>query len=108
MKHRWYSQIATFFLGASWRIFLGALMAGAVWAPAGAGEPDKYLRGYVDSLLDSRFPGLGLRSQVISTEGTVKLTSRTCLGPSQKRDVEYLLGKTGQVKEIQWGLSTDW
>ena len=90
------------------RLFLGALVAATVFAPASAAGPEEvYLRGYVDSLLDSRFPGLGLRSQVISADGTIKLSSRTCLGPSQKRDVEYLLGKTGQVKEIEWGLSTD-
>ncbi|MBI5782438.1 MAG: DUF1207 domain-containing protein [Gammaproteobacteria bacterium] len=78
-----------------------------VWAPAGAGEAEQYLRGYIDSLLDSRYPGLGLRSQLVSTDGTVTLTSRTCLGPSQKRDVVYLLAKTGRVKNIQWDLSTD-
>lgn len=83
------------------------MAAATVFATASAAGSEEYLRGYVDSLLDSRFPGLGLRSQVVSADGTVKLTSRTCLGPSQKRDVEYLLGKTGQVKEIQWGLSTD-
>ncbi len=86
---------------------MGALIVGAVWVPAEAGAPEEYLRGYVDSLLDSRYPGLGLRSQVISTDGTVTLTSRTCLGPSQKRDVAYLLTKTGRVKTIQWGLLTD-
>src|SRR3989344_2727168 len=107
MKYRRYRQIISFFLGASRRIFLGALIAGAVWVPAGAGEPEEYLRGYVDSLLDSRYPGLGLRSQLVSTDGTVTLTSRTCLGPSQKRDVVYLLTKTGRVKNIQWDLSTD-
>src|SRR3989344_6799053 len=107
MKYRRYRQIISFFLGASRRIFLGALIAGAVWVPAGAGEPEEYLRGYVDSLLDSRYPGLGLRSQVISADGTVTLTSRTCLGPSQKRDVAYLLTKTGRAETIRWGLSTN-
>lgn len=95
------------FPGILLRLFLGALAAVTVFAPASAAGPEEYLRGYVDSLLDTRFPGLGLRSRVISTDGMVKLTSRTCLGPSQRRDVEYLLGKTGQVKEIQWDLSTD-
>jgi hypothetical protein len=96
-----------FFPGFLFRLFLGALVAATVFAPASAAGPEEYLRGYVDSLLDSRFPGLGLRSRVISADGTVLLSSRTCLGPSQKRDVEYLLGKTGQVKAIQWDLSTD-
>lgn len=89
------------------RLLLGALMAAAVFAPASAAGPEEYLRGYVDSLLDSRFPGLGLRSQVISTDGTVKLSSHTCLGPSQKRDVLYLLTTTGRVQNVQWDLSTD-
>lgn len=90
------------------RLFLGALIAAAVSAPASAIGPEEYLRGYVDSLLDSRFPGLGLRSQVIAADsGTVKLSSRTCLGPSQKRDVLYLLTTTGRVKNVQWDLSTD-
>jgi len=96
-----------FFPEILFRLFLGVLITATVFAPASAAGPEEYLRGYVDSLLDTRFPGLGLRSQIISADGTVKLTSRTCLGPSQKRDVEYLLGKTGQVNEIQWGLSTD-
>ncbi len=95
------------FPGILFRLFLGALIAGAVLVPAEAGEREEYLRGYVNSLLDTRFPGLGLRSQVISADGTVMLTSRTCLGPSQKRDVAYLLTKTGRVKSIQWDLSTD-
>ncbi|MCR4300635.1 MAG: DUF1207 domain-containing protein [Sulfuricaulis sp.] len=88
-------------------VFLLALLMGAGFAPASAGEPEEYLRGYVNSLLDSRYPGLGLRSQVISADGTVKLISSTCLGSSQKRDVAYLLTKTGRVKTIQWGASTD-
>lgn len=89
------------------RVFPGLLLAVACIAPAAAGEPEEYLRGYVDSLLDSRFPGLGLRSQVMSAGGTVTLSSHTCLGPSQKRDVEYLLGMTGRVQRILWDLSTD-
>jgi hypothetical protein len=95
------------FPGILFRLFLGALIAGAVLVPAEAGEREEYLRGYVNSLLDTRFPGLGLRSQVISADGAVTLTSRACLGPSQKRDVAYLLTKTGRVKSIQWDLSTE-
>lgn len=87
-------------------MFLGALIVVTLLAAAQAGEPEEYLRGYVDSLLDSRYPGLGLRSQVISVDGTVTLTSRICLGPSQKRDVAYLLTKTGRVQTIRWDLST--
>lgn len=107
MKRRRCSTIILSHLVALRRVFLGVLVVATVFAPASAAGPEEYLRGYVDSLLDSRFPGLGLRSRVISVDGTVTLTSRTCLGPSQKRDVEYLLGKTGQVKNVVWDLSTD-
>lgn len=89
------------------RIFLVAFLVGVGMAPVFAGEPEEYFRGYVDSLLDSRYPGLGLRAKAITVEGAVTLTSYTCLGPSQKRDVAYLLTKTGRVKTIQWDLSTN-
>lgn len=107
MRQQWSSRIAHFFPEAPWRIFLCVLVVSVVSVPAAAGEPEEYLRGYVDSLLDGRYPGLGLRSEVISADGSVTLTSRICLGPSQKRDVAYLLTKTGRVKTIQWGLSTN-
>lgn len=107
MKCRRCSSIIIFHLETLRLVFLGVLVVATVLVPASAAGPEEYLRGYVDSLLDSRFPGLGLRSRVISADGTVALTSRTCLGPSQKRDVEYLLGKTGQVKNVLWDLSTD-
>jgi hypothetical protein len=107
MKRCRCSRVTFLFLRVFWRIVLAAVTVGAAWTPAGAGEPEEYLRGYVDSLLDSRYPGLGLRSQVISADGTVTLTSHACLGPSQKRDVAYLLNKTGRVNSIRWGLSTD-
>jgi len=70
-----------------------------------AGE--EYLRGYVDALIDSRHPGLGLRARAVNPDGSVTLTSRTCLGPSQKRDIESLLIETGHIKSVHWGLSTD-
>ena len=107
MKLSGFPRICVFLFGVPWRACLAALMVASISAPAAAAEPEEYLRGYVDSLLDSRYPGLGLRSQVISADGSITLTSRTCLGPSQKRDVAYLLTKTGRVKSIQWGLSTD-
>lgn len=107
MNSRPCPRIARYFLAVFRWIFLGALISGATLSPVTAGEAEEYLRGYVDSLLDIRFPGLGLRSRAVSTDGSITLTSRTCLGLSQKRDVEYLLGKTGRVKNILWGLSTD-
>ena len=90
-----------------YRFWLAALTVSCAGAPAFASEQDEYLRGYVDSLLDSRYPGLGLRSHVIVTDGSVWLTSRTCLGASQKRDIADLLTRTRQVKIVHWDLSTD-
>lgn len=75
--------------------------------PASASQEEEYLRGYVDALLDNRFPSLGLRVLSITPAGDVTLTSRTCLGLSQKRDIEYLLKEVDRVKTVLWGLSTD-
>lgn len=85
----------------------GAMFSVLTVAPAIADDPEGYLRGYVDALLDSRYPGLGLHALVVSKNGVVKLTSRTCLGASQKRDVAYLLTQTGRVKTVRWDLSAD-
>ena len=76
-------------------------------APVSASQRDEYLRGYVDALLDSRYPGLGLRAQTITPEGGVTLTSQTCLGPSQKRDIIYLLNDAVGVNNVQWAFSAD-
>ncbi len=84
-------------------LFLSALLMG-VFSHAVASEPDDYLRGYVDALLDNRYPGLGLRVQTIAPGAAVTLTSRTCLGPWQKRDVTDLLVRTERVKTVQWSL----
>ncbi|WP_372522659.1 DUF1207 domain-containing protein [Sulfuricaulis sp.] len=89
-----------------WRLFMAVLVMGAC-PYISASEHDDYLRGYVDALLDSRYPGLGLRVQAVKPDAGVTLTSRTCLGPSQKRDVAYLLTQSGQVKTVLWALSTD-
>ncbi len=67
---------------------------------------DAYLRGYVDALLDSRYAGLGLRALAVEQE-RVTLGARTCLGPSQKRDIELLLQQTGKVNAVVWDDSTD-
>jgi len=39
-----------------------------------------YSRGYIDALMDSRFPGLGLRVQALDAN-QVTLSTRICLGP---------------------------
>jgi Protein of unknown function (DUF1207) len=94
------------FRAIRWRWFVTVLTMAAC-PLASANEHDDYLRGYVDALLDSRYPSLGLRVLTIKPEGAVTLTSRTCLGPSQKRDVTYLLTGSGQVKTVSWALSVD-
>ena len=75
--------------------------------PASASQEEEYLRGYVDALVESRFPGLGLRAQSVTPDGSVTLTSRTCLGPSQKRDIRFLLEDVGRINHVLWGLSAD-
>lgn len=88
------------------RLLFLVLAASSVGNPAyAAGE--EYLRGYVDALIDSRHPGLGLRARAVNPDGSVTLTSRTCLGPSQKRDIESLLIEAGHIKSVHWDLSTD-
>ena len=96
----------TLFFSICWRVTLVMLVM-AVCTAVSASEHDDYLRGYVDALLDSRYPGLGLRVQTVKPDAGVTLTSRTCLGPSQKRDVTYLLINSGQVKTVYWALSAD-
>jgi hypothetical protein len=58
-----------------------------------------YSRGYVDALMDNRFPGLGLRVQAIDAN-QVTLSTRICLGPWQKRDIASLLKDTRNIDVI--------
>ena len=105
MKFPW-QVMPILFRAVKWRWFMAVLVLGAC-PYVSASEHDDYLRGYVDALLDSRYPGLGLRVQAVKPDAGVTLTSRTCLGPSQKRDVAYLLTQSGQVKTVFWALSAD-
>jgi len=74
--------------------------------PAQALEQNDYLRGYIDALLDDRFPGLGIAVRALEPDGRITLWGRTCLGPAQKRDVERLLSRTGRVNVVAWDIST--
>src|SRR3989344_2139340 len=105
MKFPWQS-VPILFRAVRWRLFMAVLVMGAC-PYVSASEHDDYLRGYVDALLDSRYPGLGLRVQAVKPDAGVTLTSRTCLGPSQKRHVAYLLTKSERVKPVYWALSAD-
>jgi len=93
------------FLPHSLRRLLLSILA--LWSFGASADPQEYLRGYTDALLDDRFPELGLYVVRTTADGDVTLASRTCLGPSQKRDVEYLLSKTGRVKAVVWDRSVD-
>ncbi len=93
------------FLPHSLRRFLLSILA--LWSFGASADPQEYLRGYTDALLDDRFPELGLYVVHTTADGGVTLASRTCLGPSQKRDVEFLLSKTGRVKAVVWDRSVD-
>lgn len=107
MKSRRQFLPSLFRVGIRYCLFLAALLLWSAGMPAFASEQEEYQRGYVDALLDSRYPGLGLRVQTIMLDGGVTLTSRTCLGPSQKRDIVHLLAKSGRVKTVLWDLSAD-
>ena len=78
-------------------ILLLGLACICVSRACGAERP--YSRGYIDALMDSRFPGLGLRVQAIDAT-QVTLSTRICLGPWQKRDISALLEETRNIKVI--------
>ena len=58
------------FRAVKWRWFMAVLVLGAC-PYVSASEHDDYLRGYVDALLDSRYPGLGLRVQTVKPDAGV-------------------------------------
>lgn len=78
----------------------------ALTTPARADEP-QYLRGYLNALMDTRFPGLGLRVRRLANDGRVVVYSDTCLGPWQRRDIEDAIRNTGRVTAVEWDKRTD-
>jgi hypothetical protein len=64
-----------------------------------SGAQPSYSRGYIDALMDTRFPGLGMRVQAIDAD-RVTLSTRICLGPWQKRDIASLLKEARNVNVI--------
>ena len=99
----WVNQHFSFFSPILCRVFLACLLiSGYVPLKALAEEKDEYVRGYVDALLDSRFPGLGLSVLALTRDGGVTLISTACLGPSQKRDIVLMLANVGNVKTVRW------
>jgi len=67
-----------------------------IYMNGASGADLPYSRGYINALMDSYFPGLGLRVQAIDAK-QVTLSTRICLGPWQKRDIASL------VKEVKDG-----
>jgi hypothetical protein len=61
-----------------------------------------YLRGYLEGLLDARFPGLELSVERLEADGSIVLDSPVCLGPWQRRDIERLVLGTGRVAGVAW------
>jgi len=75
-------------------------------ASVGMAAGDDYTRGYLQSLLDSRFPVFGLRVKALGPR-EVMLAARTCLGPAQKRDIERLLVRSERIQRVAWDASVD-
>jgi hypothetical protein len=78
-------------------------LAGAV-SPAAVA--DEFLRGYVQGVLDSRFPGMGLSARAPGAK-QITIAARICLGASQKRDVERALLQGGRVESVTWDAVAD-
>lgn len=86
---------------AAGRVLLFVALA-LLCAPLGRAESPIYLRGYLEGLLDARFPGLGLSVERFEADGSVVLSSSLCLGPWQRRDVERLVLGSGRVAGVAW------
>ena len=74
----------------------------------GHSEPPSadYGRGYLQGLLDSRFPGLGLSVRTFDTQ-SVTVAARVCVGAAQKRDVERTLAEGGRAQTVTWDAVAD-
>jgi len=79
---------------------LAALLIGASVVSGRAGA-DEFMRGYLEGLLDSRFPGLELSVRALDQQRVV-VAAGTCLGDSQKRDVERVLAQSGEELSVSW------
>lgn len=70
-------------------------------------QDQQYLRGYIDALVESRYPGLDVHTLSIDTGGRVTLSNGRCLSPVQKRDIARLLQATENVKTVAWDETAD-
>lgn len=82
------------------------MLATLLTVPAHADDPE-YLRGYLNALLETRFPGYGLRVRQLYPDGRVVLYSDTCIGPWQRRRVAESIQDTGRVTEVTWDKRVD-
>jgi hypothetical protein len=71
-----------------------------------AADPDPYLSGYIQGLVDSRFPDLALTVRSVGPEKVV-VSAHTCLGAAQKRDIERVLNQNNLVREVLWDAVAD-
>jgi hypothetical protein len=101
-RHRRIPELrALIFMGISSKTLRIILLLGlaCIHMSQASGAEPLYSRGYIDALMDSRFPGLGLRVQAIDAN-QVTLSTRICLGPWQKRDIASLLKDTRNINVI--------
>lgn len=71
-------------------------------ANAASVQDHDYLRGYLDALLSSRYPGLGIGVRLVDTRDQVTLTGGNCLSPSQRREIVRLLQATKKANTVDW------
>jgi hypothetical protein len=83
-------------------VFLALVLSGNAYAA----DSDPYLRGYLQGLVDSRFPDLGLEIRSVAPQKVV-VSARTCLGASQKHEIERVLAQSRAADEILWDAVAD-
>lgn len=91
------------------RLFFLALFLAGLFLPLAsvrAQETDYWL-GYLNALMNSRFPGLNLRAHGLDPAGWVHIASATCLGPWQQRTIATLIEDVGPVRGVLWDQSPD-
>lgn len=71
-----------------------------------AADSDPYLRGYLQGLLDSRFPGLNLDVRSVGARQVV-VSAGACLGAAQKHDIERALEQSYDAESIIWDAVAD-
>lgn len=91
----------------SLRIVLCFVVGALAAVPSAHADEPAYLRGYLNALLDTRFPGFGVRVRHLDPQGRVMLYTESCLGPWQRRTIASLIQETGRVTEVIWDRRTD-